>query len=126
MISADFRKYTSGAVGSFTHAVSLHGKKYECELEVWADGYLFRLVDPYDAPILYIRWVSFASRLTASRPGSDFEERYTFPDDDPFFSEVSNFIDKIENGPNGNILSSFEDAVSVTRDKTNFRRRLMN
>jgi hypothetical protein len=34
-------------------------------------------------------------------------------DDDPFFSEVSSFIDAIEGGPDPHILSSFEDAVSV-------------
>lgn len=33
-------------------------------------------------------------------------------DDDPFFSEVSSFIDAIEGGPDPHILSSFEDAVS--------------
>ena len=48
-------KYTNGAVGSFTHAVSLQGTAYACELEVWADGYHMRLVDPYQAPTLYVR-----------------------------------------------------------------------
>lgn len=38
---------------------------------------LTRLVNPYVQPVLYIR-----------RPGSDLEEMHTFPDDDPFFSEV--------------------------------------
>lgn len=49
------RKYTNGAVGSFTHAVALQGTAYACELEVWADGYHMRLVDPYQAPTLYVR-----------------------------------------------------------------------
>lgn len=44
-----------------------------------------RLVDPYQAPTLYVR-----------RPGDDHEERHTYTDDDPFFSEVSSFIDCIE------------------------------
>lgn len=34
-----FRKYESGAVGSFTHLVALQGHDYSCELEVYADGY---------------------------------------------------------------------------------------
>jgi len=34
-------------------------------------------------------------------------------DDDPFFSEVSNFIDAIEGGPEPHILSSFEDATKT-------------
>ena len=35
-------------------------------------------MNPYVQPVLYIR-----------RPGSDIEECHRFPDDDPFFSEVS-------------------------------------
>lgn len=48
----------------------------------------------------------------SSRPGDDHDERHVFTDDDPFFSEVSNFIDAIESGPEPHILSSYEDAVS--------------
>ncbi|CAD6583923.1 MAG: hypothetical protein TREMPRED_003679 [Tremellales sp. Tagirdzhanova-0007] len=92
-------KYENGAVGSFTHAVALHGQAYACELEIWADGYHMRLSDPYKVPTLYVR-----------RPGDDLDERHVFTDDDPFFSEISSFIDCIEKGPDPHILSSFEDA----------------
>jgi len=95
-------KYTNGAVGSFTHAVALQGHAYACELEVWADGFHMRLVDPYQSPTLYVR-----------RPGDDHEERHVYTDDDPFFSEVSSFIDAIEGGPDPHILSSFEDATKT-------------
>jgi len=86
-----------------THLVSLQGANYACELEIYCDGYLFKLIDPYNAPELRIR-----------RPGDDHEEVHHFPSDDPFFSEVSNLIDVIEDGPNGDrdlILSSYDDAV---------------
>ncbi|KIJ69243.1 hypothetical protein HYDPIDRAFT_80795 [Hydnomerulius pinastri MD-312] len=107
-------KYDSGAVGSFTHVATLQGHNYSCELEVHADGYclkrvnLFisfysRLVNPYVQPVLYVR-----------KPGDDHEQMYNFPDDDPFFSEVSNWIDiieDIEEDPEAaQILSSYEDA----------------
>nr|XP_031862719.1 uncharacterized protein CI109_001731 [Kwoniella shandongensis]KAA5529791.1 hypothetical protein CI109_001731 [Kwoniella shandongensis] len=95
-------KYDNGAVGSFTHAVALQGHAYACELEVWADGFHMRLVDPYNAPTLFVR-----------RPGDDHEERHVYTDDDPFFSEVSSFIDCIEGGPDPHILSSFEDATKT-------------
>jgi predicted dehydrogenase len=95
-------KYENGAVGSFTHAVALQGHAYACEIEVWADGYHMRLVDPYQAPTLYVR-----------RPGDDHEERHVYTDDDPFFSEVSSFVDCIEGGPDPHILSSFEDATKT-------------
>jgi hypothetical protein len=117
-------KYESGAVGSFIHVVALQGHDYSCELEVYADGYQFkyvlfpltrslavltfcpprdRLVNPYVQPVLYIR-----------RPGSDLEETHRFPDDDPFFSEVSNLIDVVEDieedPEHAIILSSYEGA----------------
>ena len=44
-----------------------------------------RLVNPYVQPVLYIR-----------KPGDDNETTVRFADDDPFFSEVSNLIDIIE------------------------------
>ncbi|KAJ3486611.1 hypothetical protein NLI96_g4135 [Meripilus lineatus] len=84
-VTAATWKYESGAVGSFTHLVALQGHDYSCELEVYADGYQLKLVNPYVQPVLYIR-----------KPGSDIEEAHRFPDDDPFFSEVSVWIDNIE------------------------------
>jgi len=97
-------KYDSGAVGSFMHIVALQGHDYSCEFEVFADGYALKLVNPYVSPVLYIR-----------KPGDDNETIMRFGDDDPFFSEVSNLIDVIEDieeDPDaGQILSSYEDAV---------------
>ncbi|KAF7791305.1 hypothetical protein EIP86_002319 [Pleurotus ostreatoroseus] len=113
-VTAATWKYESGAVGSFTHLVALQGHNYSCELEVYADGYQLKwalhlshasssLVNPYVQPILYIR-----------RPGSDIEETHNFPDDDPFFSEVSVLIDNIEDieedPETAQILCSYEDA----------------
>ncbi|WFD18754.1 hypothetical protein MCAP1_000965 [Malassezia caprae] len=96
-------KFDSGAVGSLTHAVALQGTDYSTELDVYADGYSLRLVDPYNNPMLYIR-----------RPGDDHEEVVRYNDDDPFFSEVSNLIDCIEKGEGTSpILSSYEDAVKT-------------
>jgi hypothetical protein len=62
-----------------------------------------RLVNPYVQPVLYVR-----------RPGSDLEETHRFPDDDPFFSEISNLIDVVEDieedPEDATILSSYEGA----------------
>jgi len=102
-VTAATWKYDSGAVGSFTHVVALQGTDYSCELEVYADGYSMKLVNPYVQPVLYVR-----------KPGDDHEQTFKFPDDDPFFSEVSNLIDVIEDieeDPEAaQILSTFEDA----------------
>ena len=57
-----------------------------------------RLVNPYVLPVLYIR-----------KPGDDEETRISFADDDPFLSEISAFIDNIENKEDSpKILSSYE------------------
>jgi len=105
-VTAATWKYENGAVGSFTHVVALHDKNYSCELEVYADGYQLKLVDPYVQPVLYVR-----------RPGDELEQAIRFPDDDPFFSEVSNFIDAVEDVEDdaevGKILSSYEDACKT-------------
>lgn len=103
-VTAATWKYDSGAVGSFTHVVALQGTDYSCELEVYADGYSMKLVNPYVSPVLYVR-----------KPGDDNETTIRFHDDDPFFSEISNLIDiieDIEEEPEAaQILSSYDDAV---------------
>ena len=70
-------------------------------------------MNPYVQPILHIR-----------RPGSDIEETYRFPDDDPFFSEISVFIDNIEDieedPDTATMLSSYEGTISVTRPAFHF------
>jgi len=90
--------------GSTTHVVALQGTDYSCELEVFADGYSMKLVNPYVQPVLYVR-----------KPGDDYEQTYRFPDDDPFFSEVSNLIDVIEDTEDdpevGQILSSYDEVI---------------
>ncbi|KAF8587461.1 hypothetical protein K439DRAFT_1338061 [Ramaria rubella] len=94
-------KYKGGAVGSLMHVIALHGTTYDTELEVYADGYRLKLVDPYNSPVLYVR-----------RPSIEHEEVYRFEEDDPFYSELSTFIDAMENPITENeILSSYEDAV---------------
>lgn len=57
-----------------------------------------RLFDPYNRPVLHVR-----------RPGSDDVEEYKFLNDDPFLTEISEFVDVIEHGkPVENLLSTFE------------------
>jgi len=96
-------KYKNGGVGILTHLAVLQDTNYSCELEVYCDGYLLKLFDPYNCPVLQVR-----------RPGSDNVEEYKFPDDDPFFTEISEFVDVIEHGkPVENLLSTFEDACKT-------------
>lgn len=102
MTSATWRFKETGALGSLTHGLVLQGTKYDTTLEVYADGYQLRLVDPYDQPRLYVR-----------SPGDDKEETYTFPEDDPYFAEIDTFIDAIESKDQSLIASSFADGVKT-------------
>jgi hypothetical protein len=62
-------------------------------------------------PVLYVR-----------KPGDDNEQAIRFPDDDPFFSEVSNLIDiieDIEEDPDAaQILSTYEGTLSPVQNET--------
>ena len=40
-------KFDSGGIGNLTHAVALHGGRYETAINIWADGLRMELVDPY-------------------------------------------------------------------------------
>ncbi|KAK4698559.1 hypothetical protein P7C70_g7713, partial [Phenoliferia sp. Uapishka_3] len=112
ILYSNLRKYESGAVGSLTHALILQGTKYSTELEIYADGYQLRLIDPYNAPSLRIR-----------RPETDDEEVCTFASDDPYFGELQAFIDAcdptsastsaVADDDAAEILSTFDDSVKT-------------
>ncbi|KAI0366655.1 hypothetical protein BV20DRAFT_971583 [Pilatotrama ljubarskyi] len=96
-------KYKGGAVGTLTHVIALHGNMYDTEFEVYADGYRFKLVDPYSTPKLCIR-----------RPGLAEEEVHIFNDDDPFHTELAAFIEVAEGrSTEERLLSSYADAIKT-------------
>jgi len=106
-------KYANGAIGSLTHALVLQGTRYSTELEVYADGWQLKLVDAYNAPTLHLR-----------TPWSDNEEVIYEADDDPYFGEISAFVDAAEKEDSQSsaiadeeehegILSSFRDAANT-------------
>ncbi|KAL1410561.1 hypothetical protein Q8F55_004574 [Vanrija albida] len=93
-------KFTNGAVGTLLHGLILHDGDYAIELEVYADGYQFILQDPYGEAKLLVR-----------RPGSAEFEVIDTPNDDPYYNEMSNFIDAVEGGDDPRILSGWDDAA---------------
>ncbi|GAA5879160.1 hypothetical protein JCM1840_006213 [Sporobolomyces johnsonii] len=106
-------KYETGAVGSLTHALVLQGTKYSCELEVYADGYQLKLIDPYNAP-----------RLEVRGPHSDDIQVFDYSQDDPYASELNAFIEETESAmgtgsavadddESYDILSTYEDACKT-------------
>ncbi|WWC62163.1 uncharacterized protein I303_104755 [Kwoniella dejecticola CBS 10117] len=101
--SASWR-YEGGATGSLLHAVCLHEGDYDCELMVIADGWKFRLVDPYGvSPRLYVR-----------KPGDLEEVRTMFTNDDCYYSEFEAIIDVIDGKSDASvILSPYEDSIKT-------------
>lgn len=97
-------KFKSGAVGTLLHAVALHDNEYQTEVEVIADGWHLRLVDPYGLPTLYIK-----------KPGQKgvTVQQFSYDEHDPFYEELSVFIDAVENGHADHILSTYEDAINT-------------
>jgi len=95
-------KFQNGAVGSLTHGVLLHGKKYQSQLEVWSDGLAMLLDDPYGHCQLHLRL-----------PGGDRTETLTFTDDDPYLTEDQAFIDAIRTGDASGTHSTYADAMKT-------------
>ncbi len=92
-------RFRNGALGSLTHGILLHRKKYESELEVWGDGLRMVLADPYGACRLHVR-----------RPGSESVETEDLSDDDPYLSEDRAFIDAVRRQDASAIRSPYADA----------------
>jgi predicted dehydrogenase len=93
--------YESGAIGMLTHGAMLHGSKYSCEIEVWADGFRAVLLDPYNECRLLIR---------RTETGDDDVE-YCFKQDDYYQTEVNAFILGVASKKTDLIQSSFADAL---------------
>lgn len=95
-------RFTNGAVGSLTHGILLHRKKYLAELEVWGDGLRIALKDPYGRCRLHVRY-----------PGSEDVETLDFADDDPYLSEAETFIRAVRTGDASAVRCTHADAVKT-------------
>jgi hypothetical protein len=93
---------------------------YDTEIEIIADGYRLKLVDPYNDPVLYIRRPGLvgegksqvedgAWRIADKRSYHTEVRRY--PNDDPFYTEISAIVDAVETSSGEGLLSSYEDAL---------------
>ncbi|KAJ5605577.1 hypothetical protein N7510_008358 [Penicillium lagena] len=112
-------KYKTGAIGTLSHIVALHGVVYSNEIVVIADGYQMRLVDLYGVPKLFVRY-----------PYDEQEVEHYYPEDDPFYNELAAICNSQDRKANSQskstlegikedallpnrILSSFEDATKT-------------
>ena len=96
-------RFATGALGSIAHGVLLHQKRYEAELEAWADGVRCILSDPYGR-----------CRLGVRRSGSE-ETVWTQFDDDAYMAQDAAFIEAIRTGSPGAVRSTYADAAATYR-----------
>lgn len=94
-------KFESGAVGTLTHSVLLHGWSYDTQLEVSGDGYSIVLTDPYDKNLITFRG-----------PGDEHLRTMTVPND-PYWEEIETFIDAVQTKNAQKIKSSYADAFKT-------------
>lgn len=101
-------RFESGAVGSLTHGVMLHGDHYECEIEVWGDGIRIRLEDPYGRARLLVSRDQGAENVQT-------EEVITFAEgEDNFYEkELAAWLHAIATGDASGIRSSYADAFKT-------------
>lgn len=97
-------RYGSGALGTLTHAVFLHGRKYEAEVEVWCDGLRVALEDPYGR-----------CRLAVRAGRSDKTEYLTLDGDDMYRAEAEAFIEAIRTGSATAVRCRYADALDTHR-----------
>jgi predicted dehydrogenase len=94
-------KFENGAVGMLQHALIMKGERYFTEVELWCDGYVVRLVDPYSNDCYVEIHDSFNERKV-----------FNFPDD-PYLTEDRVFLEAIRDRDTSRIRSSYSDAVET-------------
>lgn len=95
-------RYSSGAIGTLTHAVLLHGEKYETAIEIWGDGYLIEFIDPYGK-----------SKVKLRLPESENPQLFEFDGDDMYLTEDRAFLEAVINKDSSSIQSSYKDACNT-------------
>jgi len=94
-------KFESGAMGTLTHSVLLHGWTYDTQLEVSGDGYSIILKDPYDK-----------NEITFRAPGDEVPRTMTVPND-PYWDEIETFITAVKTKNSEKIRSRYADAFKT-------------
>ena len=96
-------RFVSGAVGSLTHVVALHGTRTERTLEVFLDGLHLVLVGAQTAKC----------RLLVRAGDADEHVTYDFGGDDPYESELRAFMRACRSGDAAEVRSPYVDAIKT-------------
>jgi predicted dehydrogenase len=93
--------FENGAVGILQHAIVMKGERYFTEVELWCDGFIVRLVDPYSNDC-YVEIYD----------GVKDRQVFKFPDD-PYLTEDKVFLEAVQSRESNKIRSSYQDAVET-------------
>ncbi|GEM_PF-2376760 len=96
-------RFTSGALGTLTHALLQHGKAYDTELEVWSDGLSAILRDPYSPKCHLDLRVGEARSTQTPVDGTN----------DPYYAEMEAFLRAIRENRPDLIRSPYADAAKT-------------
>jgi len=94
-------EFENGAIGILQHALLMKGERYFTELEMWCDGCVVRLVDPYTNDC----YVEINDSFNTPKV-------FKFPDD-PYLTEDEVFLKAIQSRDSSHIRSSYSDAVET-------------
>jgi len=87
----------NGSIGCLSHGTLMKGTKYHTEFEIWCDGLRISLYDPYsDQCVVTV---------------NDVET--PFPDDDPYLTEDSVFLNAVRTRDSSLIKSTYADSVKT-------------
>lgn len=104
-------EFESGAIGVLQHATLSHGEKYLTEFEIWCDGLLICLVDPYRSVTLMLFDILSSACKVKIYDGS-VETIHHF-DDDPYLTEDRVFLESVMTRDVSAIKSLYADATET-------------
>ncbi|KAI6648642.1 hypothetical protein LOD99_7999 [Oopsacas minuta] len=94
--------FKSGALGSLTHGITLHAKRYEASIDIWCDGLRILLEEPYSNELC---------RLRVRKGYTDTEELFAFPGADCYMEEDLAFVRAVLERNPALIASNYSDAL---------------
>ena len=104
-VTSSMWKFKNGGIGSLMHTISLHGHRYESQIEVIMDGLRLTLYEPYHPECKLL--------VRDGKTGSVYEKVYEFGNADPYEEELKVFLDAVHSQDDRQIKSTYKDAAKT-------------
>lgn len=96
-------RFVNGGIGCLSHTVTLHGFSYESFLDIYCDGLILSLSDPYSSKCVL--------RVRTNKKEKEFTVEY--PEADPYYNEDKEFFAAIKTNDPSCIRSTYIDAAKT-------------